>query len=249
MKDIISACLLMAFLNSYAQLRTDERLLLKKAKVDEITIHYTSTKSGDTPAEAHVWLDTSGLEIKRLDLSNSSKDSSLTIYEYNANGSLRSLKTTSNDGYRYEMIYMDSTLYRETVKTQNYSSSSLKKTELRKGKEFNYRNDTLESTRHSVNRKQRQVCKIVYYNDQGQAVRILRDRHYYDKQQQQYKLKARIKNKQSGKYGKRKKYRTQTDYTYTDEGLLKQSKTYRSSDKSVSTADYSYTKRYKTKKP
>ncbi len=243
MKELISACLLLVFLNGYAQLRTDERSLLKKAKVSEIVIAYTSTKQGGMPAEAHVWLDTSGLETKRLDLGNSSKDSSLTVYEYNANGSLHSLKTTSNDGSSYEMIYMDSTLYRETVKTQYYSGSSLRRTEFRKGTEFNYRNDTLESTRHSINRKQRQVCKIVYYNDQGQTVRILRDRHYYDKKQQQYKLKARIKNKRPGKYGKRKKYRTQTDYVYTDEGLLKQTKVYRSSDKFVSTSDYTYLKK------
>lgn len=242
MKELLLACLLFTCLESFTQLRIDERSLFKKAKVAEIMIHYASTKSGDMPAEAHVWLDTSGLETKRLDLGNSSKDSSLTVYEYNANGSLRSLKTTSNDGYRYEMIYLDSTLYRETVKTQYYSGSSLKRTEFRKGTEFNYRNDTLESTRHSINKKQRQVCKIVYYNDQGQAVRILRDRHYYDSKQQQYKLKARIKNKRLGKYGKRKTYRTQTNYTYTDEGLLKQTRFYRSSDKSVSTSDYTYLK-------
>lgn len=240
MKDIISACLLLVFLNGYAQLRTDERLLLKKAKVSEIVIAYTSTKQGDTPAEAHVWLDTSGLNTKRLDLGNSSKDSSLTIYEYHANGLLHSLKTTSNDGYRYEMIYMDSTTYRENVKTQSYTSSCVKRREFRKNRELNYRNDTLESTRHSINRKHRQACKIVYYNDQGQAVRILRDRHYYDKQQQQYKLKARIKNKLAGKYGKRKKYRTQTRYLYDNNGLLKQTKTYHSSDNSISTADYRY---------
>jgi|GEM_PF-7087597 len=240
MKDLVSACLLLVFLNGYAQLRTDERLLLKKAKVSEIVIAYTSTKQGDTPAEAHVWLDTSGLNTKRLDLGNSSKDSSLTIYEYNANGSLHSLKTTSNDGYSYEMIYIDSTTYREAVKTQHYSDSSLRRTELRKGTELNYRNDTLESTRHSINRKHRQTCKIVYYNDKGQAVRILRDRHYYDKQQQQYKLKARLKNKRSGKYGKRKKYRTQTRYLYDNNGLLKQTKTCHSSDKSITTADYRY---------
>lgn len=243
MKETVLACLLLASLESFTQLRTDERSLLKKANVAEIMINYMSAKSGDMPSEAHVWVDTSGLNKKRLDLDNSSKDSSLTVYEYNANGSLRSLKTTSNDGYSYEMIYMDSTLYRETVKTQHYSGSSLKRTEFRKGTEFNYRNDTLESTRHSVNRKHRQVCKIVYYNDQGQVVRILRDRHYYDETQQQYKLKARIKNKQSGKFGKRKTYRTQTDYVYTEEGLLKQTKTYRSSDKSVSTSDYTYLKR------
>lgn len=240
MKELILASLLLGFLNGYAQLRTDERLLLKKAKVSEIVIAYTSTKPGDTPAEAHIWLDTSGLNTKRLDLSNSSKDSSLTVYEYNANGSLHALKTTSNDGYSYEMIYMDSTTYRETVKTQHYSGSDLKRAEFRKGTEFNYRNDTLESTRHSINRKHRQVCRIIYYNDEGRKMKILSDRHYYDKIQQQYKLKARIKNKLAGKYGKRKKYRTQTHYFYDDKGLLKQTNTYRSSDKSVSTADYRY---------
>jgi len=243
MKELILSCLLLVFLNGYAQLRTDERLLLKKAKVSEILIAYTSTQQGDTPAEAHVWLDTSGISTKRLDLGNSSKDSSLTIYEYNANGSLRSLKTTSNDGYSYEMIYTDSTTYREHVKSQHFSSSCLRRTEFGKNTEFNYRNDTLEKSRHSINRKHRQVCKIRSYDGKGQIVKILRDKHYYDKTQQQYKLKARIKNKHSGKYGKRKKYRTQTRYLYDNDGLLKQTKTYHSSDKSISTADYRYVTR------
>lgn len=243
MKEIVLACLLFACLKSFTQLRIDERPLLKKAKVAEIVIHYTSTKSGDMPAEAHVWLDTSGLETKRLDLGNSSKDSSLTVYEYNANGSLHSLKTISNDGYSYEMIYIDSTTYREHVKSQYFSSSGLRRTEFRKNTELNYRNDTLEKRRHSINRKHRQVCKIRSYDDKGQIVRILRDKHYYDKKQQQYKLKARIKNKLAGRYGKRKRYRIRTYYVYTDDGLLKQTKIYYSSDKSVSTADYTYIKR------
>lgn len=240
MKEIILTCLLLGFLKSFTQLRTDERLLLKKAGIAEIVIQYTSTKQGDVPAEAHIWLDTSGVNTKRLDLDNSSKDSSLTVYEYNANGSLRSLKTTSNDGYSYEMVYIDSTTYREHVKSQHFSSSCLRRTEFRKNTEFNYRNDTLEKSRHSINRKHRQVCKIRSYNDKGKIVRILRDKHYYDKTQQQFKLKARIKNKHSGKYGKRKKYRTQTRYLYDNNGLLKQTKTYHSSDKSISTADYRY---------
>lgn len=240
MKEIILTCLLLGFLKSFTQLRTDERLLLKKAGIAEIVIQYTSTKQGDVPAEAHIWLDTSGVNTKRLDLDNSSKDSSLTVYEYNVNGSLRSLKTTSNDGYSYEMVYIDSTTYRENVKSQHFSSSCLRRTEFRKNTEFNYRNDTLEKSRHSINRKHRQVCKIRSYNDKGKIVRILRDKHYYDKTQQQYKLKARIKNKHSGKYGKRKKYRTQTRYLYDNDGLLKQTKTYHSSDKSISTADYRY---------
>lgn len=240
MKDVVSACLLLVFLNGYAQLRIDERSIFKKLKVAEITILYTSTKPDGVPSESHIWLDTSGLETKRLDVGNSFLDSSLTVYDYNANGSLHSLKTTSSGGYSYEMIYLDSTTYREYVKNPDYSVSSLKKTEFRKGTEFNYRNDTLESTRHSINRKRRQACSIVYYNRKGQALRVLRDRHYYDKQQQQYKLKARIKNKRSGKYGKRKKYRTQTRYVYDNNGLLKQTKTYHSSDKSISTADYRY---------
>ncbi len=242
MKEIILTCLLLGFLKSFTQSRTDERLLLKKAGIAEIVIHYTSTKQGDVPSEAHIWLDTSGVNTKRLDLDNSSKDSSLTVYEYNANGSLRSLKTTSNDGYSYEMVYMDSTLYRETIKNQQFSSSCFRRTEFRKNTEFNYRNDTLESSRYSKNRKHRQVCKIVYYNDKGQVMRILRDRHYYDKQQQQTRIEARIKNKLAGKYGKRKRYRTQTYYVYTDDGLLKQTKTCYSSDKSISTADYHYIK-------
>lgn len=240
MKEIIVACLVLTCLKSFPQLRIDERSLLKKAGIAEIVIRFTSTKPDNMPAEAHIWLDTSGLEIKRLDLNNGFRDSSLTLYEYNANGSLHSMKTTSNDGYSYEMIYMDSALYRENVKSPHFSSSFLRRTEFRKNTELNYKNDTLATKRHSINRKHRQVCKIVYYNDKGQILRILRDRHHYDKQQQQYKVDARIKNKRVGKYGKRKKYKTQTHYFYNDAGLLKQTKIYHSSDKTISTADYTY---------
>lgn len=243
MKEIIVACLVLTCLKSFPQLRIDERSLLKKAGIAEIVIRYTSTKPDNMPAEAHIWLDTSGLEIKRLDLNNGFKDSSLTLNEYNANGSLHSMKTISNDGYSYEMIYTDSTTYRENVKSQHFSSSSVRRTEFRKNTELNYRNDTLEKRRHSLNRKHRQVCKIRSYDDKGQIMRILRDKHYYDKKQQQYKLKVRITNKLAGRYGKRKRYKMRTDYIYTDEGLLKQTKVYHSSDKSVSTADYNYIKR------